>query len=72
MHEEKRGVGRPRAKERRKVFCFRIAPEAVKQAEDLVEALNISKSAVVAQAIARWHDSEPLVKKRKTNGDGNT
>lgn len=70
LHEKRAGPGRPR-EHKTQIFTFRLAKEAVKQIEDLSEALHIPKGSVVAQAIARWHDSEPLVKKRKTNGDGN-
>lgn len=73
MLNEKR-VGRPlgsRKEPGTEKLTFRLAKEAMKQMRDLSEVLHISNGSVIAQAIARWHDSEPLMKKRKTNGDGN-
>ncbi len=39
-----------------------LPPESYKQLEELVSSLHISRTAVVALAIARMHDSDPLVK----------
>jgi predicted transcriptional regulator len=47
----------------------------LKQLEELSSALHIDKSAVIAQAIARWHRVEPLVRdlrKQVTNGNGDS
>lgn len=70
LHEKRAGPGRPPRDPGTEKFTFRLAKDAVKQIRDLSEALHIPKSSVIAQAIARWYDSEPLMK-RKKNGDSN-
>lgn len=45
------------------------------QLQELSRALHVRQSAVVAQAVARLHSSEPLVRnlhKQVKNGDGNS
>lgn len=45
------------------------------QLVELSQALHVPQSSVVAQALARWHRSEPLVRdlhKQVSNGDGNS
>ena len=40
-----------------------LPSEAARQIEDLMRVLNVeSRSAIIAQAIARWHSKEPLVR----------
>lgn len=40
--------------------------EAARQIEDLMSVLNVeSRSAIIAQAIARWHSKEPLVRAKQ-------
>jgi hypothetical protein len=47
--------------------------ESYAQLEELASRLHISRTAVIAQAVARWHHDEPLVKangERKPATDG--
>lgn len=40
-----------------------LPSEAARQIEDLMRVLNVeSRSAIIAQAVARWHSKEPLVR----------
>lgn len=40
-----------------------LPSEAARQIEDLMKVLNVeSRSAIIAQAVARWHSKEPLVR----------
>lgn len=54
-------------------ITLQLHADALEQIETLANVLHISRPSVIRQAIARWYDSEPLVRnKRKSNGHGDT
>ncbi len=53
-----------------KVVLF-LPPESAEQLKKLSEVFNVLPASIVAQAIARWFHTEPLVKKNHgTNHSG--
>ncbi len=71
MLDETKKRGRPPRLDDTRRICFHPPKEVFDQIEELAAALHVSRRAVIAQAIARWYDTEPLIQKRKTNGNGN-
>jgi hypothetical protein len=47
----------------RVVVC--LTPDGLEQLEKLGELFDLSKAAVIRQALARWYRSEPLVTKQQ-------
>jgi hypothetical protein len=78
IEDEKKARQRPsQARGRPKLdvvrLDFALARKALDQLDALAGALNISRAAVISQAISRWYHNEPLVamaEKEKSNGSG--
>lgn len=48
-------------------FQLSLPPDCNEKLEELARVLSISRTAVIRQAIVRWHHEEPLV---NSNGNG--
>lgn len=47
---------------RRVSMSIRLPPETAHQLEELASKLNISRTSIISIAIARMHDSDPIMR----------